>query len=133
MPIVPWRQEWRHERLLKKTTPVMQVESSGSQRHAPTMASKPRGSLMRVVRTQSASFSRKSRVALAPRGVSRPETMVRVGSPPVWESIIFTLMKKGARRELQGTHLIYLPSQLLHQFRKRACWSWRNCFWAGLN
>jgi hypothetical protein len=65
--------------------------------------------------------------------VSRPETMVRVGSPPVWESIIFTLMKKGARRELQGTHLIYLPSQLLHQFRKRACWSWRNCFWAGLN
>ena len=22
----------------------------------------------------------------------------------------------------------YLPSQLLHQLRKRACWLWRNCF-----
>ena len=34
---------------------------------------------------------------------------------------------------LERAYLIYLPSQLLHQFRKRACWSWRNFFWAGLN
>lgn len=38
------------------------------------------------------------------------------------------VVEDGGEAGLPARSPYYLPSQLLHQLRKRACWLWRNCF-----
>src|SRR5271165_2971491 len=80
-------------------TPASQEGSAGSHSRAPTMASLPRGSFTTAERNPS-NWERKraSRSAMLPWPSSGPKsdppaTTTRVGSPPVWESII--LMRVG--------------------------------------
>src|SRR5262245_9123364 len=74
-------------------TPAAHVESVGSQSNAPTTTSDPLGSLTTDERKESCSVRNCSSLsASGPRPRSGPpSTTRRVGSPPVWESITFTL------------------------------------------
>src|SRR5208283_4318840 len=75
-------------------TPVTQSLSTGGTSKAPTVMSEPRGSFATAERK--GSNCRRNRSRLSAKGpVPRsgpPEMTVRVGSPPVWESM--TLMHR---------------------------------------
>ena len=89
--MVPWPHMPRYPVLLKKITPAVFAGSCGVQSRAPTITSLPRGSSTVVARQVScccASRARRCAMLPVPRS-GKPSTTSRVGSPPVWESMIW--------------------------------------------
>ncbi len=103
--MVPWPHMPSKPTLLKKISPAAQSGADGSHSSAPTMASKPRGSLSdegaEAVVPGREDGAAARRAVPDPRS-GPPDTMSRVGSPAVWESMTRMDRQTGLPRGVGG-------------------------------
>ncbi len=109
--------------LLKKMIPAAHDGSTGSQSRPPTNTSDPRGSRITAVRMSSAlSRSRSSRSRSDPcPSCGPPSIMMRVGSPPVCESMTFNCRRSALMIFQNGLLKFESPVRLVVKSTRCRC------------